>query len=244
VLLIDEVLAVGDASFQQKCFDVFNRLRDEGKTIVLVTHDMGAVTRFCHRALLLEHGDIVVEGDPEDVANHYLELNFNRDGAAPSSLEGMWSGNGAARIVDLWCETPDGMQPAMYLQGSQLRFCARVEFVDSVEDPGLTVVFENDDKVQVLVASTSADEDRPGSFSSGETAVFSIEFTNVLAPGRYMVIASLSRLGHGLELIDRSDRELSIVVQGSRAQGGVVDLPVSAAIERSPAGERRHAEAL
>jgi ABC-type polysaccharide/polyol phosphate transport system ATPase subunit len=244
VLLIDEVLAVGDASFQQKCFDVFNRLRDEGRTIVLVTHDMGAVTRFCHRALLLEHGDIVVEGDPEDVANHYLELNFNRDGAAPGSLEGMWSGNGAARIVDVWCETPDGTQPAMYLQGSQLRFCARVEFIDPVEDPGLTAVFENADKVQVLVATTSGDEDRPGSFSAGETAVFSIEFTNVLAPGRYQVIASLSRLGHGLELIDRSDRELSIVVQGSRAQGGVVDVPVSAAIERSPAGERRHAEAL
>ena len=46
MLLIDEVLAVGDAAFQQKCFDEFNRLRDEGKTIVLVTHDMGAVRRF------------------------------------------------------------------------------------------------------------------------------------------------------------------------------------------------------
>ena len=56
ILLIDEVLAVGDAAFQQKCFDVFYRMRDEGRTILLVTHDMGAVERFCHRALLLEHG--------------------------------------------------------------------------------------------------------------------------------------------------------------------------------------------
>ncbi|MFL5887428.1 MAG: ABC transporter ATP-binding protein, partial [Thermoleophilaceae bacterium] len=58
ILLIDEVLAVGDASFQQKCFEVFQRMRDEGKTIVFVTHDMGAVQRFCHRAMLIERGDV------------------------------------------------------------------------------------------------------------------------------------------------------------------------------------------
>ena len=59
ILLVDEVLAVGDAAFQQKCFDVFNGMRDEGKTIVFVTHDMGAMKRFCHRALLLERGEPV-----------------------------------------------------------------------------------------------------------------------------------------------------------------------------------------
>ena len=56
VLLIDEVLAVGDAAFQQKCYDEFARLRREGRTMVLVTHDMAAVERFCDRALLLEQG--------------------------------------------------------------------------------------------------------------------------------------------------------------------------------------------
>ena len=56
ILMIDEVLAVGDAAFQQKCFDVFNDLRDRGRTIIFVTHDMGALQRFCHRALLLERG--------------------------------------------------------------------------------------------------------------------------------------------------------------------------------------------
>ncbi len=57
ILLLDEVLAVGDASFQQKCFDVFHRMRDEGRTILFVTHDMGAVKKFCHRALLIERGE-------------------------------------------------------------------------------------------------------------------------------------------------------------------------------------------
>src|SRR3954452_8903689 len=79
VLLIDEVLAVGDASFQQKCFDEFNRLRDEGRTIVLVTHDMGAVRRFADEAVLMERGKVVSLGDPETVGSQYLELNFNRE---------------------------------------------------------------------------------------------------------------------------------------------------------------------
>ncbi len=77
ILLIDEVLAVGDASFQQKCYDEFERIRDSGATVLFVTHDMGAVQRFCDRALLLEHGRPVMLGDPEHVGNRYLELNFS-----------------------------------------------------------------------------------------------------------------------------------------------------------------------
>ncbi len=68
VLLIDEVLAVGDASFQQKCFDEFARIRREGRTVLLVTHDMGDVQRFCDRAMLLERGSVVELGAPDRVA--------------------------------------------------------------------------------------------------------------------------------------------------------------------------------
>jgi ABC-type polysaccharide/polyol phosphate transport system ATPase subunit len=241
VLLIDEVLAVGDASFQQKCFDVFNRLRDAGTTIVLVTHDMGAVNRFCHRAVLLERGEIVAQGEPEHVANNYLELNFNRD--APEATVGVERmGNGTARILDSWCEAGDGAQSPMYLQGQTLRFCARVQFVAESVDPGLTVEIENEDQVKVLVASTAIEHERSGRFAAGEEAVFAVEFTNVLAPGRYFPIVTVSRLGRGLEILDRSTRETSMVVAGSAARGGLVDIPVHASIERSPSSERRHAE--
>jgi ABC-2 type transport system ATP-binding protein len=76
ILLIDEVLAVGDAAFQQKCFDVFAELKNRGTTIILVTHDMNSVLRFCDRAMLINKGDLVAIGKPTKIADEYLELNY------------------------------------------------------------------------------------------------------------------------------------------------------------------------
>jgi ABC-2 type transport system ATP-binding protein len=76
VMLIDEVLAVGDAAFAQKCMDVFHEKRRAGVTIVLVTHDMGTVQSLCHRALLMHDGEVVYIGAPEDTAQRYYRLNF------------------------------------------------------------------------------------------------------------------------------------------------------------------------
>jgi len=86
ILLIDEVLAVGDASFQQKCYDEFERVRRSHTTVLFVTHDMSAVQRFCDRALLLEHGRTVDLGDPEQIGNRYLELNFSADARQAEEL--------------------------------------------------------------------------------------------------------------------------------------------------------------
>jgi ABC-type polysaccharide/polyol phosphate transport system ATPase subunit len=71
ILLMDEVLAVGDASFQQKCFDVFARYKREGRTVVLVTHELGSVNLYCDRALLLDHGRLVADGPAADVTAQY-----------------------------------------------------------------------------------------------------------------------------------------------------------------------------
>ena len=85
-MLIDEVLAVGDAAFAQKCMDVFHEKRAAGKTIVLVTHDMATVQSFCDRAMLIHDGELRYIGDPEDAALRYYRLNFarRRASAAPA----------------------------------------------------------------------------------------------------------------------------------------------------------------
>ncbi len=72
ILLIDEVLAVGDAEFQKKCMDHIHRLRAGGVTLVLVTHDMLSLPKFCDRGILLERGTITDEGTPQQVVHNYL----------------------------------------------------------------------------------------------------------------------------------------------------------------------------
>ncbi len=108
VLLIDEVLAVGDSAFQQKCFDQFYRLRSEGKTIVFVTHDMGAVSRYCDQAMLMERGRIVCLGDPDRVAREYHELNFGRLPEHTAQGEEHRYGDQSAEILDAWVEDETG----------------------------------------------------------------------------------------------------------------------------------------
>lgn len=74
ILLLDEVLAVGDAAFQQKCNNYFSSLKDKKQTVILVTHSMENVRKFCDRAVLIDDGKVLEDGDPEDVAKSYLTL--------------------------------------------------------------------------------------------------------------------------------------------------------------------------
>lgn len=74
ILLLDEVLAVGDAAFQQKCADYFNSLKTKNQTVILVTHSMENVRKFCTRAILIDNGKIVKEGEPKKIADAYTKL--------------------------------------------------------------------------------------------------------------------------------------------------------------------------
>lgn len=74
ILLVDEVLAVGDEAFQRKCLDKIRSFQDEGRTIVLVTHSLGQVTELCDRAILLDHGSVVVDGDPREAVKKFRDL--------------------------------------------------------------------------------------------------------------------------------------------------------------------------
>ena len=87
IMLIDEVLAVGDAAFGQKCMDVFHERRRAGKTVVLVTHDMSTVQSICHRAMLIHDGELKYIGDPEETARRYYRLNFARPADADDGSE-------------------------------------------------------------------------------------------------------------------------------------------------------------
>lgn len=96
ILLIDEVLAVGDAAFQRKCYDYFKSLKKTDTTIVFVTHDMSAVREYCDRALMIENGLIMKIGDVEKVADEYTKLFQSSDGIEEKH-EDRW-GDGTVQI--------------------------------------------------------------------------------------------------------------------------------------------------
>jgi ABC-type polysaccharide/polyol phosphate transport system ATPase subunit len=233
ILLIDEVLAVGDAAFQQKCFDVFNEMRDSGKTIIFVTHDMGSLQRFCHRALLLERGTQVHLGEPHEVADRYLELNFGRDPDASrtAGLHGR-SGDGEARVVEVWVEDQHGERNGVIAQGERASLHAKVSFMVAVEDPAASLYILNEEHKTIAVATTETVRERSGTFIAGEEVVFSFGFDNVLAPGRYTPMVNLAHRGYGIDVIDRFEGDFSFLVTATAPQGGLVDLPMDVAIKR------------
>jgi len=88
ILLLDEVLAVGDAAFQQKCFDYFEELREQRKTVIFVSHDMDAVRRFCTRAVYIKDGDLILDSTPAEVADLYIEENMQSTRQKDKNIDG------------------------------------------------------------------------------------------------------------------------------------------------------------
>jgi ABC-type polysaccharide/polyol phosphate transport system ATPase subunit len=233
ILLIDEVLAVGDAAFQQKCFDEFGRLQQEGRTIVLVTHDMSAVERFCNRAMLLESGEVVAIDEPETIARQYNQLNFRRvrreraaEGApAPEETPPV------AEVLNAWFETVPGEIAVTVTQGEPCSVRMDVRFHEKVENPIFAVTLQKE--TGQIAFSTSSDLQRvvTGVFAAGSTASIRLRFENWLAPGRYRLFATVAREGFGADVFDAHITG-SIMVLADRPGGGAADLPHTIEIER------------
>ena len=199
VLLVDEVLAVGDAEFQDKCALAFERMHAEGRTIVLVTHSMDAVNAYCQRALMLNKGGIDVIGDPARVANRYAEVNIraaldDTKASVPSLEEKLAEAldNPGMDAPEVWLEGDGGSPTDLIGAGDRLLVGARIAFGRQMRQPALTlqildsqqrVIFE-DPGIEI------ADEARAGSRFE-----LRIGIENRLAGGRYVVACRVDEMG-------------------------------------------------
>jgi ABC-type polysaccharide/polyol phosphate transport system ATPase subunit len=235
ILLIDEVLAVGDASFQQKCFDQFVKLKEEGRTIVFVTHDMGAVERFCDRAMLMERGKVVDIADPPSIARQYNELNFRRVRIEATEQGGpeVLRRPPVAELLGAWFESPEGQQLFEVAHAEGCRVRMEVRFHTDTEDPMFAIALRNDLGHTVFATSTELGYGPTGGFRAGEVANIVVSFENWLSPGRYRLTASVTRDGTVADAYDLREDISSIVVHAGMSGGGAVDLPHSFSIEHT-----------
>lgn len=157
ILLMDEVLAVGDMDFQQKCLDVFRQYIKEKKTIVFVSHDLGAIRRFCNKALLLRHGKQVAYGDTNEIIDTYV-YGFNESEISESEINDSaitddgtktnaqrW-GNKKIEITDVRFIDKYGKENNTFTTGDQMNVRIFFRAVDLVRDLvfGLIIYDEND----------------------------------------------------------------------------------------------------
>ena len=124
IMLVDEVLAVGDAAFAQKCMDVFREKRRAGRTVVLVTHDMATVQGFCDRAMLLHDGELRYLGRPGGGRAALLPAQLRRATAARAGRGGVPDVN--VRVVDAWLENEAGERVDAVEQGEPIGLERRV----------------------------------------------------------------------------------------------------------------------
>jgi len=182
ILLLDEVLAVGDERFQAKCMDHIQSFADAGGTIVFVSHDAGAVMKVCDRAILLDDGDLLEDGDPAEVMPAYHRLLLARDGAAasegddrrPTPLDGIdgW-GDGRVIIRRAWLAGPDG-EDHRFVSGDRVTLHVALEAPQPVEHDIVvgfrvhlgdsTVIFETDTSAEGVPVN-GVDREREVTFS-------------------------------------------------------------------------------
>lgn len=234
VMLIDEVLAVGDAAFQQKCLDVFYRLRSEGKTIVLVTHAMGLVEQFCHRAMMLSDGNIKAIGEPHDVGRAYLSENFRstaKDLAQQSGAEAE-----SVRLLDLWMSDSDGRRVDAVALGDTFTLHVAIEALEPIVAPGVAMWLSTEDAVRVFSAGAREDGGGLADLERGERLEFSISAVNPLSAGRYHVGCTVVRGTAGLEILLHKERATDFVSYGAELVG-LVGIDYAGSVSRSRSEE-------
>jgi lipopolysaccharide transport system ATP-binding protein len=238
ILLLDEVLAVGDVHFQQKCLAVFDDLRRRGTTLVLVTHDLHTMQRICERAYCLDAGRLVCEGPAADVVAMYLAAaRGDRSTIAPPERDSARGGDGRIRYVECSLEDEHGRPVTTVRAGARVVLRLVVEAAAALEEPAFGFVVWQGGRI--VYSTNSVLLVTPGApFSPGGRAELRIAFTAALANGVYVVSAAAADRTGGT-LYDWVSRAATFLVEGSTAAEGVAELAAAFEIERTGAAAPR-----
>ena len=244
VLLCDEVLAVGDESFRQRCYDRMLEFRDAGRTLVLVTHDLGAVHQFCDRAIWLSRGAIARDGDPRDVVRAYLrevnagdeaasELSSAARGGAPGTHTPLNSGVPIV-LHALRTKAADGAERSIFENGETMRIEVEYDARNPVRSPICEVEVHRHDGTHVATGSTYAAGYETGDVLEGR-GTFAWELDDLrLTPGSYY-LSPVLRDHSAVHVLDRHERWLRFQVREGKylEREGSVVLPGAWSLQRS-----------
>jgi ABC-2 type transport system ATP-binding protein len=229
ILLVDEVLSVGDEAFQRKCLDRIHQFQREGRTILLVTHAVDLVRRICDQAAVLDHGELVAFGPPGEAALAYREHLRNRGAEVPQDLDDpTLLRNMEIQITGVRVVYPD---PARgHLRPSDpVEIEVDFEAPRPVDDVVFSVLVADQDGRTLLGTNSDLTDDDPGTVSGSGTCVFSFERFPVL-DGVYVVSIGIHSHDGGTIYDQRNEQDVVVVASESR-EVGLVHFPVRTRVQ-------------
>jgi len=239
ILVVDEVLAVGDAAFSNRCIRKFEEMRQRKVTVVFVSHDLGLVKRLSDRAVLLLEGRVAAEGRPSDVVNRYVGVVLDRSksfrtGESAETSAARRHGDGVSQVLWVRMRKKDGEPSSVFSNGERMTVETRIRFSGRAEHPVVGVLIRNRHGIDVFGTNTRLEGKDLGTFEAGEILQVAFHFDCLFTEQEYtLTVATQHWEGHSQDWLDdvgvfrvvSCKRSAGLVhlttdVEWHRAQGG------------------------
>lgn len=212
ILIVDEALSVGDVFFQNKCYRKFEEFKAQGKTILMVSHDLGSIKKYCDRVILLDKGIKKAEGVPKDMVDLYKKILVGADeqskevadngSAALVSDSYMWKsafslnpdvdeyGNGKATIIDFAIIDDEENLTNTLIKGKKFTICSKVKFNEDISNPIFTYTIKTIKGTDITGTNTMFEKKNVSLAKQGEVYVASFTQEMNLQGGEYLLSIS------------------------------------------------------
>jgi len=225
ILLVDEVLAVGDADFKRKCFDYFKSLKKQKKTVILVTHEMSAVREYCDRAILINKGQIIRDGSADEVAEAYTRLFIEEElNAGPVAAGQTRWGDGSATITKV-----ELAKHKLTESDKELEVTVTFRANRDLEDPVAGFSVKDAADTTLFGTNSTIKRQKLGVMHAGDTRTVVWTAPNILADGKHFVNASVER-NDGVSVCDWWTEAAMFIVRKSETTAYPITPPIGLSV--------------
>ncbi len=252
ILIVDEALSVGDIYFQSKCFKKMDEIKKNGTTVLLVTHDMSSVVKYCDRVVVLNHGKVVKEGNPKEMVDIYKKIlvnqyDENKTGNAQKlsvgkdtwmsrlrlNNENVLYGSGKARIVDFGLFDENGNITGLILKKRIFTIKMKVEFMEDVEYPIFAFTVKNVRGAEVTGTNTMFERLEVPLARTGEIYVVTFQQKALLQGGEYLLSFGCTGYENAeFTAYDRMYDVVNLTIVSEQDTVGVFDMDSHVEIEK------------
>ncbi|MDD6572728.1 MAG: ABC transporter ATP-binding protein [Thermoflexaceae bacterium] len=252
ILIVDEALSVGDIYFQSKCFKKMDEIKRNGTTVLLVTHDMSSVVKYCDKVVVLNHGKVVKEGNPKEMVDIYKKILVNQydeneeeTDKKLSVKEGSWMsqmsvneenvlyGSGKAHITDFGLFDEKDQLTGMILKKNTFRIKIKVEFLEDIEYPIFAFTIKNARGAEVTGTNSMFEKVDFPLAKKGETYVVTFTQKAMLQGGDYLMSFGCTGYENGeFTVYDRLYDVMNLTIVSEQDTVGSFDIDSKVTVEK------------